>query len=117
VLSGPVVAAEDTAPLINIAPKDLDAPALGSVAQAEEDGEVEIPVPVEDIDGSDEDEEEGDDETPVGPQGGGAPTGRPQLALTGLSMVPPLAAGLMLLLVGFTLRIAVSPSPSSRARA
>jgi hypothetical protein len=110
VLTSPVAAAEDTEPLIDIAPKELDAPALADVSQTDDD-EVVIEVPTEDTD-------EGADQQ-RGPQPAPNPVvpGAGQLPLTGRALLPALAAALMLIGLGWALRISATPTSSSRARA
>jgi hypothetical protein len=122
VLSGRVVAAEETAPLIDIAPKELAAPPLAGHAEIaaagvsqEDDGEVVIPVPIDDVD-PDEGEEPGSDDGLQTPTRAPAATG-PTLPLTGRELLAPLAAGLILLLFGISLRILTLPSARVREQA
>jgi hypothetical protein len=130
-LSGPPVALDAAAPLIDTTPEPLSAPPLerrrALVAQAaqgppgevpggegeedEEEGEILIPVPPADLPDGDDDPGAPGADFPAGVDPG-------ELARTGRDLWPPLAAAALLLAAGLALRAATRPvSAGARARA
>lgn len=134
----PEAAPEET-PLIDITPQPTAAPALAPAEelrrphvsqetvpvpepapgpgpdQEQDDGDVLIPVQPDDVPA---DDGNGDPAPPAGgdPAAQG-PASADALPLTGRRLTAPLGSGLLLLVLGFGLRILVGPSASLRARA